>query len=560
MKKIIAFLLTLCLAFTAIAVPGFAEQAEDLQLAVASDLHYNIPNAKLEKLIDDPIYWYANRRCAMDDESGFIIDEFLRQCAESKPDYILIPGDLVDNGRTVIQEHYDVAEKFRSFEQKTGIPIFVINGNHDLGENCAVTRKEFKQIYADFGYDLALETRAEDCSYTANLGEKYRLIALDSCDSTVSTEDGLTADRVQWVKTQTEKAEADGRYPVLMMHHNLIDHMPLQRIINRNFIIRFHYTTAEKFADWGIRTVFTGHEHCSDVSVFTSALGNKIYDFADTALSMYPLNYRVIHYTENEIKYETKTIKQIDTDALTKTVEGYTPEQLKLMNEDLNAYAKGFLKAGLQYRLTLSLSMEKIGIKESDIYYGLVNKAVTLLTDELKLPFYGENSVSTIAARYGITLPKTDYENAWDLAGELVANHYLGSEKLTPESDEVVLLLRTVAVILREENQSLSLVSLRDVADALGGGSDKVQTLYKAAFDGTNPVEYFTAALLAPFLYEFAFDADGVDDNAGTIEGYAVNNNSKNIADNLKYYAEKIFKYFEMIFKIVFKAVNKIVG
>ncbi len=560
MKKIIAFLVALCLSVTAIAVPCFAERAEDLQLAVASDLHYNIPNEQLEKLIDDPIYWYANRRCAMDDESGFIIDEFLRQCAESKPDYILIPGDLVDNGRTIIEEHYAVAEKFRKFESETGIPVFVINGNHDLGENCAVTRKEFKQIYADFGYDLALETREEDCSYTANLGEKYRLIALDSCDSSVSTEDGLTADRVQWVRTQTEKAKADGRYPVLMMHHNLIDHMPLQRIINRNFIIRFHYTTAEKFADWGIRTVFTGHEHCSDVSVFTSALGNKIYDFADTALSMYPLNYRVIHYTDNEIKYETKTIRKIDTDALTQAVSGYTPEQLALMNQDLNEYAKGFLKAGLKYRLSLSLSMEKMGIKESDIYYGIVNKAVTLLTDELDMPFYGENSVSTIAAKYGITLPKTNYTNAWDLAGELVANHYLGGETCTVESDEVTLLLRTVAVILREENQSLSLVSLRDAANALGGGSEAVQQLYKIAFDGTNPVEYFTAALLSPFLYEFAFDADGVNDNTGTIEGYAVNNNGKNIADNLKYFAEKILYYFEMIFKILFKAVNKVIG
>ena len=557
MKKILCLLLTVCLAATALVLSGTAARSDDLQLAVASDIHYNVPSESLEALNDDPIFWYANRRCAMEEESGFIIDEFLNQCAESRPDAVLIAGDLADNGRIVLQEHLDVAAKLRAFEEETGIPVFVIDGNHDLGENCAVTRKEFKEIYADFGYDLALETREEDCSYTANLGEKYRLIALDSCDPSVSTEDGMSTALVQWVKTQTDKAKADGRWPILMMHHNLLDHMPMQRLINRNFIVRFHFTTAEQFADWGIRTVFTGHEHCSDVAVFTSALGNKIYDFADTALTMYPLSYRVVTYNDNEIAYETKTVDKIDTDALTARIDGYTAEQIDLMNRGLNEYAKGFLKAGFRLRLTLSLSMEKMGIKESDVYYGLVNKAVTLLTDELDMPFYGENSVSTIAAKYGIALPQTDYENAWDLMGELLANHYRGSETCTPESDEVRLLLRTVAVLLREENQELSFVSLRDAANALGAASPQVKALCGVVFDDVSPAETFTAALLSPLLYEFAFDADGADDNNGTLEGYAVNNNAQNIANNAKALIEKLFTYFTLIVSILFGRIGK---
>ena len=557
MKKTICLLLTVCLTVTALVLPTAANRADDLRLAVTSDIHYNVPSESLEALNDDPIFWYANRRCAMEEESGFIIDEFLNQCAEDKPDYVLIAGDLADNGRIVTQEHLDVAAKLRVFEEKTGIPVFVIDGNHDLGENCAVTRKEFKEIYADLGYDLALETREEDCSYTADLGEKYRLIALDSCDPSVSTEDGMSTALVRWVKTQTDKAKADGRWPILMMHHNLLDHMPMQRLINRNFIVRFHFTTAEQFADWGIRTVFTGHEHCSDVAVFTSALGNKIYDFADTALTMYPLSYRVVTYNDNEIAYETKTIDKIDTDALTARIDGYTPEQIDLMNQGLNEYAKGFLKAGFRLRLTLSLSMEKMGIKESDVYYGLVNKAVTVLTDELDMPFYGENSVSTIAAKYGIALPQTDYENAWDLMGELLANHYRGSETCTVDSDEVRLLLRTVAVLLREENQELSFVSLRDAANALGGLSPQVKALCGVVFDDISPVETFTAALLSPLLYEFAFDADGAVDNNGTLEGYAVNNNAQNIANNAKALIEKLFTYFTMIVSILFGRIGK---
>ena len=70
--------------------------------------------------IDDEIYWYANRRAAMENESGFIIDEFLNQCAENDDvDFVLISGDIVDNGRAIAQEHTDVAAKFAAFEEKT---------------------------------------------------------------------------------------------------------------------------------------------------------------------------------------------------------------------------------------------------------------------------------------------------------------------------------------------------------------------------------------------------------------------------------------------------------
>ena len=122
------------------------------------------------------------------------------------------------------------------------------------------------------------------------------------------------------------------------------------------------------------------------------------------------------------------------------------------------------------------------------------------------------------------------------------------------------LLLRTVAVLLREENQALSFASLRDAADALGGALPPVKALCDVVFDDISPVEYFTAALLAPFLYEFAFDADGVDDNAGTLEGYAVNNNRANAANRFKAVMNKLVLYFTMSFRLLAKAAGKLIG
>ena len=255
MKKFLSIILSAALIFSAFSVISFAEEeAADLGFAVASDLHYNVPEEELTKTNDHEIFWYASRRAAMDNESGLIIDELLRQCGEDDSvEYLLIPGDLADNGRTVWQEHYDVAAKLKAFEEATGKSVYVIPGNHDMGAADIDFKVEnFRETYADFGYNEALSQREDSASYTADLGDKYRLIALDSNDPSKSTEDGLSTEEVFWVLDEAKKAKEDGRYPILMMHHNLLDHLPLQRLISRNFIVKFHYSTATLFADAGI--------------------------------------------------------------------------------------------------------------------------------------------------------------------------------------------------------------------------------------------------------------------------------------------------------------------
>lgn len=571
MKKFISVVLTVILVLSSVSVAAFAAEKDDLKIAVASDLHYNVPREELEGNpsqpieIDHPIYWYANRRAAMEDESGFIIDEFLRQCAEDDSiEYVLIPGDLADNGKIIIEEHYAVAEKLRAFEEATGKDVFVINGNHDASLNdCDTKFEEFMEIYADFGWDKAIDTLDGTCSYTADLGDKYRLIALDSCHASYSTEDGMTTAKVNWVCNMAKKAVNEGRHPILMMHHNLLDHLPMQRIISRNFIIRNHTITADRFANAGIKVVFSGHEHCSDGAVYISSQGNKIYDFATTSLTMYPLQYRVFTFNDDRIDYEARTVDSIDLDALTSTVKGYSAEQLALMEAGLNDYAKGFLKAGVEYRLALGFTMEKMGIDEDAIYYDLVNSVVGKLVSALETPLYGEGSISEQMKKYGFSIPESEYENGWDLATDLVAAHYEGEEVYPLEGEAVIILLRTVAFILREELSLLSGSTLTASADAMI--ADNGLTAYKpqltemgsTAFGGgISAAEYFVVALLSPLLYTFANDADGVPDNNGTLEGYGtVTSKSKldNLAEKFRSFFETIAMYFRMFMDIIAK-------
>lgn len=563
MKKVLSFILSAIMASSVLCVGVCAEEKNDLSFAVASDLHYSVPEEELEKTNDDPIFWHATRRCEMENETGLIIDEFLNQCAESDDvEYVLISGDLANRGRSRPEDHLVIAQKLRDFEKKSGKEVYVINGNHDASNDQATTLARFKEIYAEFGYDHALTTRADDCSYTADLGEKYRLIALDSNHETKSTEDGMTADRLKWVKEQAELAKEDGRYPIVMMHHNLLDHLPIQRVLSRNFIVKFHFTTAELFADWGIKTVFTGHEHCSDATVYTSALGNKLYDFATTSLAMYPLEYRVVKYNDNEIKYETRSVDKIDYDALTATTKGYTDEQIAAMRADLRAFSKGYLKAGVQYRLELSLSPEKMGIDEGSAYSKPIIYVVDKLISLLRMPLCGENSLQSIAKEYGIEIPDSDYKTGWDLATDLVAWHYSGGEHFDTDSVEVTTFLRAVATILRNDFAGIADDVLLKAANSflgeLGYGpiADSLTKYCISKFGVYTKAEIFLVAVASPILYKFACDNDGVDDNNGVIEGYGTVNfktNVSNIVENLDSLSEKITFYLRLVMSYLAK-------
>ena len=563
MKKIIALLISLSIVFGLCSAMAMASSLEpDLSYAVASDLHYNIPDEELEWFSEDPIYGYANRRAAMENESGLIIDEMLRQVAEDdNMDFLLVAGDLADNGKSIMEEHLAVAEKFKNFEEASGKQVYVIPGNHDygnLGEYCVTDAAKFKEIYADFGYDQAITV--DGLSYTANLGNKYRLIALDSNDPNKSTEDGMTDAKVEWVINEAQKAYDDGRYPILMLHHNLLDHMPLQRVLSHDFIIRNHAATANKWADAGIKLVFSGHEHCSDATTHTSPSGNTISDFATTSLTMYPLQYRYMEMYEDTITYEAKTVDSIDTDALVAAVDGYSDEQIAEMNKGLNAFAKQYLKNGVEYRLERGFNDEQLGIKPTDIYYPLVRGAVDALNDVLNMPLYGEGSAQELAREYNIEIPDSDYKDGWDVATELVSAHYEGSEDYPLHKTDVKILFLMMSLVIKSEfafigeqefyQAAASVLAAYDI-EAI----DTIIDMITAEEEGVTAGEYLLVAIASPLLDSFAND-DGVDDNFGAIDGYGRTDTSSNITNNFTSSALDIANKFYIFLRYIVAMLN----
>ena len=570
MKKFIAILLTLSLVFSLCAVSASAAEEEGpaISYAVASDLHFNFPDEKLEWFSEDPIYGYANRRAAMENESGLIIDEFLIQCAEDETvQFVLIAGDLTDNGKGDYTEHEAVAEKLKEFEEKSGKSVYVIPGNHDVcnpSKDADTDLARFMEIYADFGYDKALTRDLPYASYTADLGEKYRLIALDSNDPSKSTEDGMNDHKVQWVIDQAEQAYADGKYPILMMHHNLLDHLPMQRLLSHDFIIRNHTVTAERWANAGIKLVFSGHEHCSDATTYVSTSGNTISDFATTSLTMYPLQYRYIEMHEDAIIYETRTVDKIDTDALKEMIPDYSDEQLAEMDKGLNAFAKEFLKNGVEWRLERGFLDEQLGIKPGDLYYDLVRDAIDALNGVLNMPLYGKGSAQELGAKYGIEIPDSEYKDGWDVATELVSAHYAGSENYPLQGRDVTLLMRLVSIVLKTELAMVDDLVLTQAATAIVSatlGTEKYviveNYLFGIGYGPISPGEYFLLALVSPLLQSFAND-DNVDDNNGVIDGYGLNRNAENVKANFTLSVNEFLSSMKMILKFILKGLHVI--
>ena len=571
MKKLVALLLILSLVCTFFVVPTSAAWSiVDTSFAVASDLHYELQE-DLEWFSEDPIFGYANRRAAMETESRYIIDEFLNQCAENdKIDFVLIPGDISNEGRAIKQQHLEIVEKFREFEEETGKQIYVINGNHDAGkgENEGETSlAEFREIYYEFGFSEALSTMEGNLSYTADLNEKYRLIASDSCDINRSTGDGMTDDRVEWVLNEAEKAVEEGKNPILMMHHNLLDHMPVQSVLSKDFIIRNHLATAEKFANAGIKLVFTGHEHCSDANTFTSSKGNQITDFATTALTMYPLQYRIMELSDESIYYDIATIERIDTENLKDDVVGYTDAHIEEMNKGMNAYAKKFLKNGVEWRLERGFQDEQLGIDKGAFYYDLVRKAVDALNDILNTPLYGEGGVQERALEKGIIIPDSDYVDGWDVATELVAAHYAGEENYPIMEKDVTILLRTMCLILDTELAMITeeeLMSAATAITALYGTTppDDLAEKLKLDLGISHGAQSFLLALASPLLDSFAND-DNVPDNKGVLKGYARTSSADsfiNIAGELDFSFAKLIETLKTILTYVFKGIEYIKG
>ncbi|MBR4726425.1 MAG: metallophosphoesterase [Clostridia bacterium] len=323
--KAISVVLALSLVLAAIPMMASADDTS-VRFGLLSDVHY-YPNS-LKGDSGDAYQEFTTLKGKEYNENNALLanalDGFKRQADEDGLDFVLLPGDLTKDGE--LEGHKELAAKLEAFEEETGIPVYVIPGNHDVNNSDACTFEngvkepaaktgpaQFREVYQNLGYGEALATftpkpgnQGGMLSYTADLGEHYRLIAVDSneysVDNGAKSEEHMTDGRVgddllAWIVEQADLATAEGKTIIFMQHHNLIPHMDIEEATFWAFVTEDWQRVADAYADHGIHYVFTGHLHASDTSSYINDNGEEITDILTPTLTGYPNFFRIVDFS-----------------------------------------------------------------------------------------------------------------------------------------------------------------------------------------------------------------------------------------------------------------------
>ena len=340
MLKILSVILVVTLVAACIPMTVSANSSE-IRFGVISDIHYIAPSLKNSEseAWQEFVYNKHKEYNELDSLVDNALDGILRNAVEGGENYVLIPGDLTKDGEYA--SHTALAEKLGAFEEETGIQVLVIPGNHDINNSNAVTfengikeatdktsPEQFREIYSDFGFDLADSFFVPDggkkggmLSYAATLGN-YRLIAIDSCiysndngaeNNEHETSGQLADGLLGWIKEECAKAEEKGLTVIGMQHHNLVPHTDIEEATLFAFVINDWLKIADAYADAGMHYVFTGHLHSNDVAKHVSDNGEAVYDILTPSVSGFPNYYKIVDFKSDGNKTEMN-MKTLDID------------------------------------------------------------------------------------------------------------------------------------------------------------------------------------------------------------------------------------------------------
>lgn len=561
LKKSLSIILSLtlvlcsCLVLTASA----KNDSDKFGFAVASDTHYVHPVKQAGTTLADEgwVTTFNSESESLTNQSGFIIDEFLKECAENpKCQFVLITGDLATHSRDYVSEHEAVAAKFRKFEKETGKQVYVINGNHDNAKDMPVDHKKFTEIYHEFGYDEALSTDEGTCSYSANLNDEYTLVALDTCDERYRVVPNNDITRMDWAVKQIKAAKKQGKKVIMIMHHNLLEHNPFQKLNEKNYVVNTPYSFAGLLADLGVKLVFSGHTHCNNVKSYTSFLGNTIYDFSMSSLGNFPAEYKYFNVTDSKISYETKKINHIDADKLAEVCKGFSNEALEMMKNNLQAYTWSMSYREYSEDLRENISPETLGVEESSALYAKLKPVTDTIKEMSDTPIYGKGGIQEQAAAYGLEIPDSEYKTLNDAMTLAILRCKIGDKRYNLNSNDFTVLIRLLAFTVRK-----SIAATAD-SDILSGANEMLGKLgYKGSvadnmlrdfsekYGFATPEEKEALAIAYGLWGGYFSDVDGVENRDGAIPGYAVKEANEN----------QFIVMAKKLFKLVIDLLNKII-
>lgn len=284
----------------AVLLIGICLKSSAIKVVVLSDPHVMAP----ELLVNEGTAWttYLNGQRKLVDYSKLLFDDMIvRIKRDLRPGLVLISGDLTKDGEQVSHEY--VTSKLDEL-RAIGIKTLVIPGNHDRGSNSdavyydgesttaatVATNEWFATQYANYGYGVSSEREGTTLTYACEPITGLVVIGIDS-----GTDGNVSETTLDWVVEKATAARASGKKVIAMMHHPLMPHFAGVDNFVSTAVVGNYETVRNTLADAGIRVVFTGHFHTSDIAKDWNAdMTREIYDVNTGSLISYPCDYREV--------------------------------------------------------------------------------------------------------------------------------------------------------------------------------------------------------------------------------------------------------------------------
>ena len=281
----------------------FDRKEKQIFLLIAADMHYLAADLfddgeAFQKMMKVNVAKYT-------EGSQQIMDAFVKKAIEERPDAVLIPGDLTYSGE--LQSLKEMAEYLAKIKD-AGIPVYVIDGNHDIEYGTAAiyhgsemtpaetfSADTFMEMMSEFGYGQALYRDAKTLSYCAALKDDVWLLCLDVNQR--EQKGTLPKDTLTWAETVLQEAQKNNITVITMTHQNLLQH---NIGMGKGFVIDNSEEVLALLKKYGVYLNISGHDHVQHIST-----SDGFTDICTESLTIWPLQYRTVTVDLDEKTYST---------------------------------------------------------------------------------------------------------------------------------------------------------------------------------------------------------------------------------------------------------------
>ena len=217
-----------------------------------------------------------------------------------------------------------------------------------------------------------------------------------------------------------------------MMHHGLIPHFSMEKTLFSNYVVDDWENISAKFADMGMKVIFTGHFHAQDIATTQTKNNQSLYDVETGSLVTYPCPYRLIELTDNKIDIETETIHEIDYNTQGKPFPQYAADFLTHGLSDMvpQFLTELFVQRGMALKDAKIAAIQLATVKLTPTF-----TLQNLVVDALKSHFIGDEVYDTTRSNIVSKLQASNNQKI-KLLGKFLYSLY--NDTPTPDNNVII--------------------------------------------------------------------------------------------------------------------------